>query len=47
VSIEQDNAFWAHVLRAKPRVMAELLGDTSWVSHKLHGELKRKVVAEM
>ena len=47
VSIEHDSPYWAHVLRARPRLMASLLGDTSWLSHKLHGELKGKVVAEV
>jgi hypothetical protein len=36
-----------HVFRARPSTFATLLHDTSWLSHELRGEVKRKVVAEM
>lgn len=47
VSTEHDSPYWAHVLRGRPVDIASLLGDSSWLSHKLHGELKGKVVAEV
>ena len=47
VSLENDNKYWLHVFRARPSTFATLLGDTSWLLHALHGESKRKVVAEM
>ena len=46
VSIDHENAFWAHVLRAKPQVMASLLEERAWLSNELRGEFKRKVVSE-
>jgi hypothetical protein len=46
VSIDHDSAFWAHVLKAKPQVIASLLEEHAWLSNELLGELKRKVVSE-